>query len=67
MKHTLSIIIALLFAPIIAVQADDLTRSISIVPTPVQMVPGEGELPIFGSDGVCCRKFGTGGSCQEFY
>ena len=42
MKHTLSIIIALLFAPIIAVQADDLTRSISIVPTPVQMVPGEG-------------------------
>ena len=59
MKHTLSIIIALLFAPIIAVQADDLTRSISIVPTPVQMVPG--------ADGVCCRKFGTGGSCQEFY
>ena len=42
MKHTLLIIIALLFAPIIAVQADDLTRSISIVPTPVQMVPGEG-------------------------
>ena len=42
MKHTLSIIIALLFAPIIAVQADDLSRSISIVPTPVQMVPGEG-------------------------
>ncbi|GFZ38582.1 hypothetical protein BANORC5_06170 [Bacteroides nordii] len=42
MKYTLSIIIALLFSPIIAVQAEDLTQTISIVPTPVQVVPGEG-------------------------
>ncbi|WP_455586766.1 glycoside hydrolase family 20 protein [Bacteroides sp.] len=42
MKHTLSIIIALLFTPILTVQADNLTRNISIVPTPVQIVPGEG-------------------------
>lgn len=43
MKYTLSIVIALLFSPIQAVEADDLTQTISIVPTPVQIVPGEGD------------------------
>lgn len=42
MKHTLSIVIALLFYPLMAVQAEGLTQNISIVPTPVQLVPGEG-------------------------
>lgn len=42
MKHTLSIVIALLFSPLMAVQADGLTQNISIVPTPIQVVSGEG-------------------------
>lgn len=42
MKHTLSILLALLLSPIVAVQANYLTQNIPIVPTPVQLVPGEG-------------------------
>lgn len=62
MKYTLSIIIALLFSPIIAVQAEDLTQTISIVPTPVQVVPGEGELSFFGEYGICCRECRASGN-----
>lgn len=44
MKYTLSIIIALLLTPIIAIDAgNNLTQTLSIVPSPAQIVPGEGQ------------------------
>ena len=43
MKYTLSVIIILLFSPMMAIFANNnLTQAVSIVPCPVQIVPGEG-------------------------
>ena len=48
MKHIIICILLLTLCPLAALQADDLTQTVSIVPCPVQMVSGTGHFRFSG-------------------
>ena len=48
MKHIIICILLLMLCPLAALQADDLTQTVSIVPCPVQMVSGTGHFRFSG-------------------
>ena len=52
--------------PLATLQADNLTPIVSVVPCPVQMVPGTGELPFLQEHRVEGGKRGTGPRGTEF-
>lgn len=65
MKHIIYILL-LAFCPLATLQADNLTPIVSVVPCPVQMVPGTRELPFLREHRVEGGKCGTGPRGTEF-
>ena len=65
MKHIIYILL-LAFCPLATLQADNLTPIVSVVPCPVQMVPGTGNFLFSGSTVLRGGKRGTGPRGTEF-